>query len=69
VSSYDNKVSSSADEGSNSFDAIAGEMCSRSIPQVSSFVSISADEGVEMGFLMDFFSTACVYLSTGRTRS
>jgi hypothetical protein len=24
VSSYDNKVSSSADEGSNSFDAIAG---------------------------------------------
>jgi hypothetical protein len=27
---------------------------------VSSFVSISAYEGVEMGFLTDFFSTACV---------
>jgi hypothetical protein len=30
------------------------------VEMVSSFVSISADEGVEMGFLTDFFSTACV---------
>ena len=42
----------------------AGEMCSKIDPSgvemVSSFVSISADEGVEMGFLTDFFSIACV---------
>jgi hypothetical protein len=30
------------------------------VEMVSSFVSISADEGVEIGFLTDFFSTACV---------
>jgi hypothetical protein len=29
------------------------------VEMVSSFVSISADEGVEIDFLTDFFSTAC----------